>query len=88
MQAFTNAKAQIKKTGTDNNDTSTYTATVNIFDAQVTKKPNVLYIKIHIKKCSDNLNTILLFEVSALPYDKPVWQQLDKLNTDFKCWKN
>jgi pimeloyl-ACP methyl ester carboxylesterase len=87
MQTFTNAKAQVKKTGTDNNDISTYTATVNIFDAQVTKKPNVLYIKIHIKNCLDKSNTILLFEVSALPSDKPVWQQLDKLNTDIRCFK-
>ncbi len=55
MQAFTNAKAQVKKISTDNNDTSTYTATVNIFDAKVTKKPGVLYLKIHIKNCSDNL---------------------------------
>jgi hypothetical protein len=31
-----------------------------------------------------NSNTILLFEVSALPYDEPVWQQLDKINADFK----
>ena len=37
------------------------------------------------KNCSENSKTILLFEVSALPYNQLIWQQLDKTNTDFTC---
>ncbi|CAN5265188.1 hypothetical protein BH11BAC6_BH11BAC6_17730 [soil metagenome] len=87
MALFTNAKAQAQKIKTNVGDVSTYTATVNIFDAQVTQKPGTLHIKIHIKTCIDNLKTIVLFEISALPFDQQVWQQLDGINEAFKCEK-
>ena len=38
--------------------------------------------------CADTSRTILLYEVSALPFDESVWQQLDKINENFKCVKN
>ena len=87
MSQYTTAKAQVQKLKTGANDIATYSAEVNIFDAQVTKKPGTLHIKIHIKDCTDTERTILLYEVSALPFGEAVWQQLDKINEDFQCEK-
>ncbi|MEO8712698.1 MAG: hypothetical protein ABI405_11270 [Parafilimonas sp.] len=87
MSQYTAAKAKVQKIKTGNNDMATYTAEVNIFDAQVTKKPNTLHIKIHLKNCADTGNAILLYEVSALPFTEPVWHQLDKINDEFACVK-
>jgi hypothetical protein len=87
MSLFSNAKAEVKKIKTDADDIATYSAIVKIFDAQVTKKPGTLYIKIHLKNCTNTSKTFLLFEISALSYDQSVWQQLDKINEDFKCEK-
>ena len=87
LSQFSNAKAQVEKVKNDQNDVATYTATVNIFDAQVTQKPGTLHVKIHVKNCIDTSKTFLLFEISAMPFDQPVWQELDKINEDFKCEK-
>ncbi len=84
MSQFTPAKAQVQKIKTGTNDYATYTATMQIFDAQVTKKPGTLHIKIHLKKSADANRTILLFEVSAFPFEEQVWQQLDSINNNSK----
>jgi hypothetical protein len=83
MSLFTPAKAQVQKINTAKGDIGSYTATVSIFDAQVTKKPGILYIKIHVKDIKDKTKTMVLFEVAAAPFSSPVWQQADKINDDF-----
>ena len=82
MNAWTPAKAQVQKIATTSGDTDTYTATVHIFDSQVTKKPGVLYIKIHLKKRSDKNRAIVLFEVAANPFISAVWKESDMINND------
>jgi len=82
MNLFTPAKTQVQKINTAKGDIASYTATVNIFDAQVTKKPGILYMKIHVKKIGDTTRTVVLFEVAASPFTAPVWQQADKINDE------
>jgi hypothetical protein len=81
------ATAQVKKVTTAANDVATYTATIHIFDAQVTKKPGTLYGKIHVKNCPDKTRTFVILEIAGLPFNVEVWKQLDKINDDFKCVK-
>ncbi|MBS1598710.1 MAG: hypothetical protein JST75_10845 [Bacteroidetes bacterium] len=87
MNAWTPAKAKVQKIKATTGDRETYDATAYIFDSQVTKKPGVLYFKIHIKDCADQNRTILIIEVSENPYSAAIWQQLDKINGDFRCVK-
>ena len=87
LSLVTPAKAKVTKSKNLNNDGATYSATVNIFDAQVTRKPSVLYIKIHQKNCPAPSKTLLLFEICASPYNLPVWKSLDKIDADFRCKK-
>ena len=82
MNAWTPAKAQVQKIATAGGDTDTYTATVHIFDSQVTKKPGVLYIKIHLKKRADKNRTIVLFEVAANPCISAIWKESDMINNN------
>ena len=63
---------------------STYTANVQFFDAQVAKKQAPLYIKVHVKDMPDKTKTIVLFEVAGAPFTAGIWQQLDKVNDDFR----
>jgi hypothetical protein len=87
MSVVTPAKAHVQKIKTTAGDFATYTATAAIFDSQVTRKPGTLYFKIHIKDCPDKTRSIVLFEVAGNPLTTAVWQQLDKINDDFKCAK-
>jgi len=87
MAVYTPAKAGVKKIKTDTDDIATYQASLDIFDAQVTKKPGSLNVKIHQKKCDTKGNTIVLLEIAAADFNQPVWLQLDKINADFKCEK-
>lgn len=82
---FTPAIAQVQKVKTVPGNKETYIVSADIFDAQVTQKPGKLFFKIHIKDCAEKGRTIVLLEVSASPYTQPVWQQLDKISSDFKC---
>ena len=52
---------------------------------KITTTPGDLYIKVHLKSCSDRNKTILFFEISAFPTTQPIWNKLDKINADFKC---
>jgi hypothetical protein len=85
MVLYTPTKALVQKIKSLPGDKETYTASAEIFDAQVSRKPGKLYFKIHIKDCPDNNTTIVLLEAAATPYSQAVWQQLDKINEDFKC---
>jgi hypothetical protein len=87
LSKYTPAKAQVQKVKTSKGDLETYTASINIFDAQVTKKPGTLYAKIHLKDCSDATKTFLLFEVAGSTFGQPVWLDLDRINEDFRCAK-
>jgi hypothetical protein len=78
------AKVQVQKMKTEKGDKQTFTASASIFDAFVTRKPGVLYFKIHLKDVMDKNRTIILFEAAANPFTQKVWQQLDKINEDFK----
>ena len=80
MSHWTPAKAQVQKAVTAKGDIGTYTATVNIFDTEVTMKPALLYIKIHVKNISDKNRSIVLFEIAANPFSAAVWGQADKIN--------
>ncbi|HEX9513926.1 MAG TPA: hypothetical protein VF939_25720 [Puia sp.] len=82
---FPSRVSPVKKIATTPGDLATYTVSVHLFDAQVTKKPGDLYIKVHLKSCSDRNKTILFFEISAFPTTQPIWNKLDKINADFKC---
>jgi len=86
MSSFIPAKAAIKKISTEPGDVASYTGTLDIFDALITKKPGKLYVKIHQKQSASKGNTVLLMEVAATGFDQPAWQQLDKINADFG-WK-
>ena len=84
MKQWTPARAQVQKAGTADGDTDTYTATVNIFDSEVTKKPGELHIKIHVKKIADKDRMLVLFEVAASPFANAVWKGVDKINNDLR----
>lgn len=85
MSLHTPAVAQVKKIATMPGDKETYTASADIFDAQVTQKPGKLFFKIHVKDCPDKGRTILLLEVAGESYKEKVWLSLDKINSDFRC---
>jgi len=85
MKNYFPATATVKKTGTVDGDIATYAASVHLYDAQVTKKPGDIYILAHLKACSDNNKTVLLFEVAGYPPGAPIWTTLDKINADFNC---
>ncbi len=87
LSAWFPAKVKVQKIKALSGDRETYTASADIFDAQVTKKPGTLYYKIHIKDCPDKTKTIALLEVAENPFTEKAWQELDKVNEDFKCGK-
>lgn len=87
LSAFTPAKVQVQKIKPAKGDLETYTATAAIYDAQVTKKPGTLYYKIHVKDCPDKTKTLVLFEIAGNPFSASAWQDLDKINEDFRCAK-
>lgn len=76
--------AMIKKTETMNGDTETFTGTISMLD-YIAQNPMVLNCLIHIKNCTTEKNTVVLFEISPRPFDHDLWKQLNKLNADFKC---
>ncbi len=78
------AIAQVKKTTTSGDDIASFTATIHLYDAQVTKKPADLYAKIHIKPAANKQRSIVLFEIAGFPSTAPVWKQLDQINTEFR----
>ena len=80
-------QSQVQKIKAATGDRETYTATANIFDSQVTKKPGTLFFKIHVKDCTDKTRTLILLEVAENPFTAIAWQQLDKINEDFRCEK-
>jgi pimeloyl-ACP methyl ester carboxylesterase len=82
---YTPATAQVQKVKTMPGDKDTYTASADIFDAQVTQKPGKLFFKIHVKDCPDKARTLLLLEVAGAGYTEKIWQLLDKINNDFRC---
>src|SRR5262249_46839634 len=61
MSQWFSATAEVKKMATSPNDVSAWTATIKIFDAQVTRKPGNLYVKAHLKQCDEPGKTILVF---------------------------
>jgi hypothetical protein len=85
MTKYQPAKAKVQKIKTEKSDYETFSASASIFDAQVTQKPGTLFFKVHIKECPDKSRTIVLFEVAGNPFTETVWQQLDTINTNFKC---
>ena len=85
LALYTPTKALVQKIKPLPGDKETYTASAEIFDAQVSRKPGKLFFKIHIKDCPGKNTTLVLLEAAANPYSQAVWQQLDKINNDFKC---
>ena len=85
MNLYFPSTAAVTKTATAVGDKLTFTCKVHLYDAQVTKKPADLYVKIHYKSCSDDQKTIILFEVSGFGFSLPVWKELDKINLEFSC---
>ncbi len=89
MTKYQPAKATVQKITKDKGDYETFRASASIFDAQVTKKPGTLFFKVHVKECRDKERTMVLFEVAGTnpATSTAVWQQLDKINENFKCAK-
>jgi pimeloyl-ACP methyl ester carboxylesterase len=87
LSAWSPSKVTIQAVKTAQGDKATYTGTASFFDAYVTRKPETLYLKIHLKACAGKARTMILFEVAAHPFTQPVWQQLDRINQDFRCEK-
>jgi hypothetical protein len=81
------AKFKVQQIKTSKGDKMSFTATGTIFDSQVTKKPGVLYVKIHVRDCGGKNKTTLLFEIAGSSFAEPVWQSLDQINEDFRCEK-
>ncbi len=79
--AAANVRQQEKATG----DLQTYTAQVSIYDAQVTRRPATLSVKIHVKDCPGPGKVIMLIEVAGTEFDQPVWKKLDAINSGFSC---
>ena len=88
MTKYQKATAKVQKVKTETGDVQTFTASASIYDAQVTRKPGILYFKVHIKDCPDKSRTIVLFEVAGNSFTDKVWHQLGKINGEFKCVKN
>ena len=88
MKLYIPSKALVSKTATLTGDVASYAATIHFYDAQVTKKPGNLYVKVHVKSFTQDKKTIVLFEISGLPKEQPIWGVLDKINSDFRCGEN
>ncbi len=79
------AVVQVQKQKTLLGDQATYSASIDIFDAQVTHHPNILFAKIHVKACEDR--SVIFLEVAGKNFSEPVWQTMDKINDGFRCLK-
>ena len=77
------ATAHVKKITTGGDDLATFTGTVHLYDAQVTKKPADLYVKIHVKPAANKQRSIVLFEIAGFPQAAAIWKQLDQINAEF-----
>ncbi|MDB5231357.1 MAG: hypothetical protein JWN76_2162 [Chitinophagaceae bacterium] len=76
----------IKKMDTANGDAETYTGTIVMLDyLDITFPAITLNCLIHKKACDEKNHTGLFFEISPRPFEHPVWQQLNKLNDEFRC---
>lgn len=87
LSAWSPAKVNVQPAKTAPGDKATYTATVSFFDAYVTHKPATLYLKIHLKECTDKTRTVVLFEAAGHPFTGIVWQQLAAIDAQFRCEK-
>jgi pimeloyl-ACP methyl ester carboxylesterase len=87
MKMYEPAKVSVQKQKTAPGDLQTYAASARIYDAHVSKKPDSLYFKIHVKDCAGKSRTLVLIEVAGTPSGAPVWKQLDKINQEFRCAK-
>ena len=79
-------KADIKISPTQNGDLKTFSGMVYMSD-YMTKKPILLNLLIHVKKCQGQNKTFVFYEVSPRPYSDTVWNNLHQLWLNFKCSK-
>jgi hypothetical protein len=78
------AVAAFNKIETATDDTETYNGTITITDyLDIMFNPIILNCLVHKKNCSGH--TALIFEISPKHFNHQIWQQLNKLNSDFKC---
>lgn len=64
----------------------TFTGTIVMTD-YMQMKPIALNCIVHLKFCKETGKTILFFEMSPQFFTHQIWEQLDKLWSDFKCIK-
>jgi hypothetical protein len=79
-------KVHIKKSPTQKGDLNSFNGTVYMSD-YMTKKPIMLHLLIHIKKCAGQNNTFVFYEVSPQPFTDKVWDSLHQLWVNFQCSK-
>ena len=74
----------IKKTETTAGDLATYSGTINMLD-YIAQNPIILNCLIHVTSCDTQKHTPVFFEISPKPYNHQMWQQLNSLESNFKC---
>jgi hypothetical protein len=79
-------RVSIHKRKSNKGDLKTFEGTVSMID-YMTQKPIDVNLSIHIKACEGQNNTFVFHEVSPKPYTDPVWNDLNRLWTNFKCLK-
>ena len=77
--------AEVRKTAAVDGDRATWSASMKFYDSQITKKPAMLFFRIHLKQCSNERKTILFVEVAGSAPGAPIWKQLNKINQQFSC---
>lgn len=79
-------KAAIKTRTPGKGDLKSFEGTVNMID-YLTREPITINLLIHIKSCEGQNKTFVFHEISAKPYNDPVWNGLHQLWANFKCTK-
>ena len=76
--------AMIKKIKTVAGDLQTFSGSIRMLD-YMTQRPITLNTMIHLKDCKDDKHAAVFVEISPKPYKNIIWQQLERLQTNFSC---
>lgn len=74
---------EVKSAGSDG---ISYTGTISMLD-YMTQRPMVLNCLIHITDCQISGRKAVFFELSPMPYNHKIWQQMLEVRQQFSCKK-
>jgi hypothetical protein len=76
--------ARFEAIETESGDVKTFRGSVKTID-YLSAKPFELFVKVHLKQCSDKKHSYVLYEISPQTFSHSVWKELEKVNQSFGC---